>query len=80
MPYFKFFSSAWCGQQKRSDPSSRRWGSRWKPGNLEDGMQSFLMTVTVLAGLFILYTVVKAGSMNDSDREKIGHGPKGQGR
>jgi len=38
------------------------------------------MTLVVLAGLFILYTVVKAGSMSDSDREKIGHGPKGQGR
>lgn len=46
----------------------------------EDGMQVFLMTVTVLAGLFILYTVVRAGSMSDSDRQEIGHGPKGQGR
>ena len=43
-------------------------------------MQTFLMTLVVLAGLFILYTVVKAGSMSDSDREQIGHGPKGQGR
>ena len=43
-------------------------------------MQAFLMIVAVLAGIFILYTVVKAGSMSDSDREKIGHGPKGQGR
>ena len=43
-------------------------------------MQTFLMTVAVFAGLFILYTVVKAGSMSNSDREKIGHGPKGQGR
>lgn len=46
----------------------------------EDGMQAFLMTLVVLAGLLILFTVVKAGSMSDSDREKIGHGPKGQGR
>lgn len=43
-------------------------------------MQTFLMTLVVLAGLFILYTVVKAGSMSDSDRQEIGHGPKGQGR
>jgi len=43
-------------------------------------MQAFLMTLVVLAGLLILFTVVKAGSMSESDRQEIGHGPKGQGR
>jgi len=29
---------------------------------------------------FAVYQVVSVGSMSDEDREKWGHGPKGQGR
>lgn len=44
-----------------------------------------ILEVMALIGVTILlatgmYMIVKVEQMSDEDREKIGHGPKGQGR
>lgn len=39
-----------------------------------------LMASTVVLLIYAIYLVVDAGQKSDEDREKLGLGPKGQGR
>jgi len=37
-------------------------------------------TVAFVVGVIVFYVVVQLCCMSDEEREKYGHGPKGQGR
>lgn len=64
-----------------------RSGTPGDPHNVPDfsggAMGTFFQVVVGVVVVFIgvgLYMVVKVGAMSDSERETVGHGPKGQGR
>ena len=47
----------------------------------EDPMiKSFIITIILLVISWALFEVTKVQSMNDEERKKYGHGPKGQGK
>jgi len=41
---------------------------------------TIIMAIAVAAGFACLWPVAKVQCMNDKEREKYGHGPRGEGR
>ena len=43
-------------------------------------IKNFIITIILLVIAWAFFEVSKVQSMNDEERKKYGHGPKGQGR